>query len=46
MDKGAFFGTWEEWITDKKNEEDEAVALILNMTQDTKAKKRKEQVIE
>ena len=27
--KGAYYGTWEEWVTDKKNYEEEAVGFEI-----------------
>ena len=41
VEKGAYYGTREEWITDKKNEEEEAVDFEIEY--DTRHKSQKKQ---
>ena len=46
VEKGAYYGTREEWITDKKNEEEEAVEFEVEYdTRHKSQKKSKKQVI-
>ena len=46
VEKGAYYGTREEWIKDKKNEEEEAVGFEIEYDTRHKSHKSKEQVIE
>ena len=47
VEKGAYYGTMEEWVTDKKNEEEEeAVDFEIEYGTRHKSQKSKEQVIE